>query len=82
MIMTKHAKKWLAIAAVVLLTPIFSAAHPADGKKKTCGDDLSSDKKCKSVADGGSAAGYLIAVGATCLGAIIVRSRSSKPRLS
>jgi len=37
---------------------------------------------CQSVPEGGSTSGYLLAVGATCLGGMFVRSRLSKPRLS
>jgi hypothetical protein len=39
-------------------------------------------KPCQSVPEGGSSAEYLLAVGATSLGAMFVRSRLSKPRLS
>jgi hypothetical protein len=46
------------------------------------GDNRNQQKPCQSVPDGGSSAGYLLAVGASSVGAIFVRSRLSKPRLS
>ena len=39
-------------------------------------------KPCQSVPDGGSSAEYLFTLGVTSLGAMFVRSRLSKPRLS
>lgn len=46
------------------------------------GDNRNQQKPCQSVPDGGSSAEYLLAVGATSLGAMLVRSRLSKPSLS
>jgi hypothetical protein len=76
MMTVKEPKKWLLLGALVLLTPVFTLAHsPKDGG---CGVG----QKCRQVPDGGSAASYLLAVGATCLGAMLVRSRFDKSRSS
>jgi len=63
-------KKWLLLGALVLLFPVFSVAKPPKG----CGIR----EKCRQVPDGGSTLNYLLAAGATCLGAIAVRSRFNK----
>jgi hypothetical protein len=77
----RSAKPWLAIVAFILLTPIFSLAHPRDRSK---GCDWFNERDCRhvAVAEGGSAASYLFAVGATCLGAIFARARLTESRLS
>lgn len=77
--MGREPKKWLLIGALVLLTPVFSLAeHPEHDKG--CNPH---ERRCQQqVPDGGSGVGYLLAVGATCLGAMVVRSRSSKSRVS
>lgn len=89
--MMKSRKRWLAIGVLALLLPVFSVAKPADKHKGGdwggggCGggdNRYNAKKDCRSVPDGGSAAGYLLAVGATCLGAMFVSSRFGKPRLS
>jgi hypothetical protein len=61
------------LAAVVLLSlvPVSFAAKPK--KDKACGDG---GVKCRQVPEGGSAAIYLLGAGITCLGAMVVRSRS------
>ena len=59
-----HRKWWLAVVAVLCLAPVASAKH----KHKT------------SVPEGGSAAVYLLGAGITCLGAMVVRSRSARPK--
>ena len=107
MMMVKEPKRWLTVAALVLLTSVFAVAqHRAQpvrggdgwgnggGNNGGCGnnggngwgngwgDDRNQQKPCQSVPDGGSSAEYLLAVGATSLGAVFVRSRLSKPRLS
>jgi hypothetical protein len=75
------AKKWLAVCALVFLTPALLAAKP--DKKKGCdASSFRSDKKCQQVPEGGAATGYLLAVGAMCLGAVFVRSRFSSSSLS
>ena len=73
---TNKKKWWLVSAALVLLSPVILTAQHAD-KKKGC-DVRDHDKKCRQVPEGGSTAIYLIAAGATCLGAILVRSRLAK----
>ena len=72
--MLVRSNRWLLLGAVVLLTPILASAKP----KKTCGGDDSfhGDRNCQQVPEGGSSAGYLLALGATCLGAMMLRSRS------
>jgi|KBSMisStaDraftv2_1062788.scaffolds.fasta_scaffold1386234_2 hypothetical protein len=70
----KEPKKWLLLGALVLLFPVFSVAKPDTG----CGVR----EKCRQVPEGGSALNYLLAVGATCLGAMAVRSRFDKSETS
>jgi len=77
MMIVKARKNWLLAGALVFLIPVFSVAHPSD-KDKGC--SFRDSKKCRQVPDGGSAATYLLAVGATCLGALMVRSRFDKSR--
>jgi hypothetical protein len=60
-----HRKWWLAVVAVLCLAPVASAKH-----KKTR----------TSVPEGGSAAVYLLGAGITCLGAMVVRSKSARPK--
>ena len=69
------AKKWLAVWAVVLLTPVLLAAKP--GKKGCDASSVRSDSHCQTVPEGGTSTSYLLAVGAMCLGAVFVRSRFS-----
>ena len=76
MMTVKEPRKWLLLGALVLLIPVFSVAQPSNNAQ---GCDY---RKCRQVPEGGSAAGYLLAVGATCLGAMLVRSRADKPRIS
>jgi hypothetical protein len=78
--MNKVARKWLLGASLLCLTPLSFALDRDPGKD---------DGKCKphddcyqAVPEGGSAAMYLLAAGLTCLGAVFIRSRSSKPDLS
>jgi len=72
-------KWWLAIAVLVLLTPVLSA-EPHRHKKDGC--DGRESARCQQVPEGGSAAAYLLGAGVACLGAMFIRSRASKPRLS
>jgi hypothetical protein len=68
-----RSNRWLLLGAVVLLTPMLVSAKP----KKGCGDDaFRGDRNCQQVPEGGSTAAYLLALGATCLGAMVLRSRS------
>ena len=76
-------KRWLLIGALALLMPVLAAGQRADKHKGGCDNrDSRNSRGCQQVPDGGSTAGYLLAVGATCLGAMVLRSRSSKARLS
>jgi hypothetical protein len=74
--MSRCAKWWLALIALMLLTPTFSAAQQAE-RNRGC-DLRDRAKKCRQVPDGGTGAIYLLAVGASCLGATVVRSRLIK----
>jgi hypothetical protein len=80
MIKPTGAKRWLVVWAVVLLTPVLLAARP--DKKKGCEASSFADKKCQQAAEGGTSTGYLLAVGATCLGAVFVRTRFSGSSVS
>ncbi|HEX9111248.1 MAG TPA: hypothetical protein VF845_07190 [Terriglobales bacterium] len=62
-------KWWLTVLALLLLMPVASATP---WKSKT--------KKHHSVPEGGSALVYLLGAGMTSLGAMVVRSRSAKPK--
>jgi hypothetical protein len=77
MMTVRQPKKWLLLGALVLLIPAFSFAQP--GKEEVNGCALR--QKCRQVPDGGSALSYLLAVGATCLGAMAVRSRLYKSEI-
>ena len=70
MMTVKESKKWLLLGALVLLIPAFSFARPVKEK----------DTPRRQVPDGGSAPIYLLAVGATCLGMMAVRSRFDKSK--
>lgn len=82
MMIGRESKKWLLIGALVLMTPVLSLAqrdHQDRDHKKGCSPH---ERGCQQVSEGGSAASYLLAVSATCLGAMLVRSRFSKSRVS
>jgi hypothetical protein len=81
MIKPTGVKRWLVVWAVVLLTPALLAARPE--KKKGCeASSFRADKKCQQAPEGGTSTGYLLAVGATCLGAVFVRTRFSGSSVS
>jgi hypothetical protein len=61
-----HRKWWLAVVVVLCLAPVASAKHQKPGTT--------------AVPEGGSAAVYLLGAGITCLGAMVVRSRSARPK--
>ena len=75
--MLKEPKKLLLMGTLLLLIPTFSFAHPPNNDKNK-GCEFRDSKKCRQVPEGGSSAAYLLAVGATCLGAIVLRSKLSK----
>jgi hypothetical protein len=83
MLIGREYKKWLLIGALAMLTPVLSLAQHSNGRdrepKRECNPH---ERGCQQVPDGGSAATYLLAVGATCLGAMVVRSRFGKRRVS
>lgn len=72
-------RKWLAAGALTLAMCAFSVAQPERGKHP--GKGGGSDKEgchtsnCVQVPDGGSSVGYLFAVGAVCVGALLLHSR-------
>jgi hypothetical protein len=76
--MNKVARKCLLGASLLLcLTPLSSALDRDPGKHH---DKCKPHDDCyQAVPEGGSAAMYLLAAGLTCLGAVFIRSRSSKP---
>lgn len=77
--MSRRSAKWLlAMAALLLLTPVMSASRQS-AKEKGC-TALNRDQKCRQVPEGGSMAAYLVGAGVTCLGATVVRSRLIKPQ--
>jgi len=63
-------KWWLTSMALLLLVPVASAAvmKPKPRPRRW------------NVPEGGSALVYVLGAGATCLGAMVVRSRSAKPK--
>jgi hypothetical protein len=71
-------RRWLAIGTLVLLTSVVSFAKPNDKGKKGC----STHDNCLQVPDGGSTAAYLLISGSLCLGAMAIRTRLKKNRVS
>ena len=71
----KKMNQKLMLAAILLLcfAPSSFAKHP-DRYTDRC--DPKRDRRCKQVPEGGSAAIYLLGAGITCLGGMVVRSRS------
>ena len=70
-------KKFLMAALLLLcLTPASFAAKPGKEKERDRCDDRR-DRRCQQVPEGGSAAIYLLGAGITCLGAMVVRSRTA-----
>jgi hypothetical protein len=72
-------KWWLGAALLLCLVPSSFAFKPDGDQPKKCkpGDN------CKQhVPEGGTAVVYLLGAGLTCLGAMYVRARRSKPSLS
>ena len=70
----KAVKCWLTILGFVLLTPVLSSAHETH---KGCDPYDYYHHKCNKVTaeEGGSAAAYLLGVGVTCLGGVLISSR-------
>jgi len=70
-----NGKWWLALVALLCLAPSAFAAKPRVGR---CDDRRNRD--CRPVPEGGSGMIYLLGAGITCAGAILIRSRESKPK--
>jgi hypothetical protein len=76
MVLLRNPKRFMGVVAFVLLISVFSVADTTGDKKdKKGGCTSSSVKGCQGVPDGGSTASYLLALGATCLGGMVLRSR-------
>jgi hypothetical protein len=63
-------RKWWLTALTLLL--VLTSATASNAKPK---------KKQWNVPEGGSALVYVLGAGITCLGAMVVRSRSARPKL-
>ncbi len=73
--MKKFCGKWgLKLVILLCLAPLTLAAKP--NHDKGCDDDRHKD--CHQVPEGGSGIIYLLAAGATCAGAMVIRSRETK----
>jgi len=71
----KSLNKKCLLAAVIL----FSLVPASFARPKDRGCDDRRIRNCQQVPEGGSAIVYLIGAGITCLGAIVIRSRSARP---
>lgn len=71
--MKKSSKFILAALFLLCLAPASFAGKPRDR-----GCEPRRDRRCEQVPEGGSAAIYLLGAGMTCLGAMVIRSRSQK----
>jgi len=81
--MTKSIKRLLAIGALSLVIPLFGVAQPRDNNGGGCSEGNGRHgKKCQAVPDSGSTASLFLLVGATCAGAMLVRSRFTSRRLA
>ena len=67
----------LAVVALLCMAPPSFANKPHTDKDK-CRPGVN----CQQVPEGGSAAIYLLGAGITCLGAMVIRSRSLNPNQS
>jgi len=65
-------KLLLAVGTVASIAPVVSFAQSSVGPCAAC----------KAMPEGGSAAGYLIAAGAICVGALLLGKRLRKTRVS
>jgi hypothetical protein len=68
--------KFLLAAAILLYLVSASFASKPIRDDGRCNDH--SRRRCEYMPEGGSAAAYLLGAGLTCLGAMFVRSRSSR----
>ena len=75
--MTIMHRNWLlALIALVCLAPSALAVNVNRNKNK-CDDRRRGD--CRQVPEGGAGIVYLLGAGITCAGAMLIRSRESKP---
>jgi hypothetical protein len=74
-----HRKWWLALVALLCMVPGAYATKP--DRARRCGEH-GNGKPCRQMPEGGSATVYVLGAGITCLGAMFIRSRVSKPSLS
>lgn len=72
----KSLNRNLVLAALTLLFVVPSSFADRD----KC--DPKRNRRCQQVPEGGSAIVYLLGAGLTCLGAMVIRSRSINPRQS
>ena len=77
-----HRKWYLALVVALCLAPATLAAKPRDRDRDRDRCDERRDRRCQQVPEGGSAIVYLLATGAVCAGAMVVRSRSAQPNQS
>jgi hypothetical protein len=76
-------KRWIAVGALTLAMCAISVAQPEKYHKFRGGPEVEDwdycrTTRCQQVPEGGSTAGYLLTVGAVCLGALLVRSRRQR----
>ena len=80
--MTSATRKWCLWAGLLLCLVPSSFALQRDGDHPGRDKCRPSDKCQQQVPEGGSAAIYLLGASVTCLGAMLLRSRSPKLNLS
>jgi len=74
-------RKWWLALALLCLAPITTFA----GQERSKGRDnhkQAENYRSTTVPEGGSSLVYVLGVGVTCLGAMLIRSRSAKPKES
>ena len=74
-----NGKWWLVLVVLLCMVPGAYATKP--DRARRCEEQNPSARKCQAVPEGGSAAIYLLGAGITCLGAVFICSRASKPSL-
>jgi hypothetical protein len=76
---SKNRKWWLAVVALLCLAST-TACPVEDAEKPT--SHVKQPVKHSTVPEGGSSLVYVLGAGVACLGAMLVRSRSAKPKES
>ncbi len=66
----------LAVVVLLCMAPASFANKPYKHKDDKCRPGVN----CQQVPEGGSAAIYLLGAGITCLGAMLIRYRETKPK--